>query len=87
MRLVVLGALLLAGCGPKEPLIVRVPVPTACVTPAQVPEQTAPLGNLPPNAVQAADALAAKLLEVRGENRVLRGLIIGCLSAGTNAPA
>ena len=73
-------ALALTGCfGRGEPVVARVPVPVACITPSQVPSETPPLGPIPQSAVQAADALAAKLLEVRGENRVLRSLVIACM--------
>lgn len=74
-----LSLLALTACGNREPIRVNVPVPVACVRPSQVPPETSPLGPIPQSAVQAADLLAAKLLEVRGEARTLRSLITACI--------
>lgn len=77
---VIVACFALAGCsGRGGPVLV--PTPVQCLRPEQVPAETPPLGTVPNDARQAADAIAAKLLEVRGENRILRGLISACIAA------
>lgn len=58
---------------------VEIPVPVACIDRDKVPAIVAPTGKLPMDARQAADALAAKVLELRGTDRELRALVGGCL--------
>lgn len=69
--------LLVSGCasGPRE---VLVPTRVPCVDRSQIPSQTPPTGELPPDARQSALILAATILALRGENRTLRALLEPC---------
>ena len=76
MRTILL-VLLLAGCaGGPRPLV---PIRQPCIDAGQVPAETPPVGELSPDARSASLTLAATILALRGENRVLRGLISGCV--------
>lgn len=67
---VLIAALLVTGCAGREPAVrvetVRVLVPVACVEPADVPAQPAPLGKRPADARAALDIALAKLVELMG---------------------
>jgi hypothetical protein len=83
LAILVMAGLLLAnggGCFGGGERVTLVPTPVPCIRAGQVPAETPPLGTIPNDARQAADAIAAKLLEVRGENRILRGLISACIA-------
>ena len=76
----VVACLALAGCGDRNRPVVEIPVPVRCIDPARVPPEVPPTGPLPSDARQAADTLGAKVLELRGTDRILRGLISACIS-------
>lgn len=76
---VAVACLALASCaGRGGPILV--PTPIACLRAEQIPPEVAPTGQLPSDARQAADILGAKVLELRGTDRILRGLISACIA-------
>ena len=77
MRLILLAALLLAGCA-GGPRVVLTPVRQPCIAASDVPAPTPPVGQLPDDARQALLLVAATLIAARGENAVLRSLIGPC---------
>ena len=82
----VAGAITLAACSHTEPAVrveiqrVEVPVPIRCIDPQDVPAPVPPVGTLPSDARNAADILAAAVLQLRAADRELRALIQGCVS-------
>lgn len=81
--MIILAGLSLASCAGTPAIktqIVekRIPVPVACIDKARIPTQPALLGVLPPDARQAADALAAKAKELRGWGQSLSALLLAC---------
>lgn len=76
----VVACLALAGCGGRAGLPTLVPTPVPCIRAERVPPEVPPTGQLPSDARQAADTLGAKVLELRGTDRILRGLISACIS-------
>lgn len=79
-RLLFAPLILLAACGPKPPLEVRIPVPVRCVTPEQIPGSP-PSPTIPDDARQAADILAAHALVLRAIERTMRALLTACTEA------
>lgn len=83
-RLSVALLLILAACSTTKPAVrietvtVEKPVAVSCVKRDQIPNEPAATGILPPDARQAADLLAAKLIEVRNWGRRLFGIATGC---------
>lgn len=65
-----IAAIAVAGCSHREPAVrvetVRVNVPVACVSPADVPARPAPLPPRPSDARAALDVAVAKLVELLG---------------------
>ena len=81
MKKVALVGLLLLGACAHTPREVRVPVAVPCVDAADIPPEVPPTGALPEDVRIAADLLGAKVLELRGTDRELRGLLRGCTRA------
>lgn len=85
--LALISMLAVQGCSHTEPGVeirevrVGVPVPVDCIEANQIPAPVPPVGELPGNAVQAADVLAATVLALRATDRELRALITGCVKA------
>lgn len=75
---IIVAAFALAGCSRERP-VTQVPVPVPCVNQSDVPPETPPLGTIPNDARQAADALGAHALRLRGENRILRAILGACI--------
>lgn len=81
----VLAALTLAGCAHSDPTVrvevVRVNVPVACVSPADVPAKPAAVGPRPSDARAALDIALAKLVELLGPSLDGAGGYVGRSSA------
>lgn len=79
--LLLLGTGACAHRGPEPAM----PIASPCISAGDVPAPVPPIGRLPDDARQAADLLAATVLALRGNERLLRALIGPCtiLSAPT----
>lgn len=83
---VIMATLPAAMCAkPDEPGVrveiqrVEVPVPVKCINASDVPASVPTVGKLPADARNAADILAAAVLQLRAVDRELRALIHGCI--------
>lgn len=84
-RAIILAPLLLAGCATSTPAVrvetVRVNVPVACVSPADIPVRPAALPPRPTDARAALDIALAKLVELLGPKLDGAGGYVGKSSA------
>jgi len=78
---VVLLLCTLAACQ-HRPGTRTIPVASPCIRAADLPAPVPPAGRLPDDARQAADLLAALVLQLRANERLLRALIAACTFDG-----
>ena len=69
----------LVGCAGGDRPVATAPIRQACVDQADVPPEVPPIGELPTDARQAADALGAQVLRLRGNERILRAILGACI--------
>lgn len=84
-RLALTIPLLLAACATiPEPRIVTkevlVPVSQPCIRKSDIPVEPKPIGALPANASQAADLLAAKLIDYKAGWKEMLAIVGPCTS-------
>ncbi len=87
MRALALLLLLGPGACRHGPSEVEIPVAVPCVKAVDVPAPVPPAGRLPADARQAADLLAAVVIQLRANERLLRAMIAACTASAEVAPS
>jgi hypothetical protein len=81
VRRAAFALILLAGGCQHRPRAIEIPVAIPCIRAGEVPPPVPPAGPLPADSGQAADRLAAIILRLRANERILRALIAPCTGA------